>query len=86
MRESLEILSQNMDFVGGAYNMKGLMGVFFLITLVDLLLKGWALWRAAGMKKVYWFVALLLVNSMGIFPIIFLLMTNTEYKKSLQKS
>ncbi|MBT6730564.1 hypothetical protein HN682_07065 [Candidatus Peregrinibacteria bacterium] len=51
------------------------------LSLVDAALKGWALWRAARMGKIYWYIPLLLVNSIGIFPAIFLLMTNSEYKK-----
>lgn len=52
-----------------------------LLAFLDLALKGWALWRAARMGKDIWFIALLLVNSLGILPIIFLLITKEEYGK-----
>ncbi len=57
--------------------------VWFLVALVliDLALKGWALWRAARMDKQRWFIALLVINSFGILPTVFLVMTNNEYKR-----
>lgn len=46
--------------------------VFLVLIFVDLILKGLALWRSARNKQQYWFVALLLVNSLGILPLIYL--------------
>ncbi|HCM45847.1 MAG: Membrane protein [Parcubacteria group bacterium GW2011_GWD1_42_9] len=34
--------------------------------------KGWALWRAARLQQKWWFIALLLVNTVGIFEILYL--------------
>lgn len=51
------------------------------LALLDLGLKGWGMWRAARMGKQIWFIALLIVNSLGILPIIFLLLTKSEYAK-----
>lgn len=34
--------------------------------------KGWALWRAAKDDQKYWFVAILLVNTLGVLEIIYL--------------
>lgn len=51
--------------------------------LMDLVLKALSMWRAARMNMTAWFVALFIVNSFGILPIIFLLITNTEYKKRI---
>ena len=85
MMDSLSILQQNSDFVMGAYNMSALMGGMFLLVLLDTGLKGWAMWRAARMEKKSWFIALLVINSMGILPAIFLLMTREEYGKKTSK-
>lgn len=41
----------------------------------SLVWKGLALWRAALLRKKGWFIALLIVNTMGILEIIFLLIT-----------
>lgn len=56
-------------------------GVLGILAVIDIVLKGWGMWRAARMNKQIWFIALLLVNSVGILPAIFLLLTKDEYKK-----
>ena len=85
MMNDLSILWQNKDFVAQAYGLNGALGLLFVLGIVDLILKGWALWRAARMNKQWWFIALLVVNSMGIFPAIFLIFTNDLYAKTLKK-
>lgn len=57
------------------------LGLIIPLVILDVALKGWGMWRAARMNKTVWFVALLLVNSMGILPAIFLLLTKDEYAK-----
>lgn len=47
--------------------------VLLAIAAWDLVWKGLALWKSAGKKQKYWFMALLVINSMGILPIIYLL-------------
>lgn len=81
MMDALTILGQNSDFIMGAYNMKALMGGLFLFVILDTILKGWGMWRAAKLGKKSWFISLLLVNSMGILPLIFLLFTREEYAR-----
>ena len=81
--DQLSILSENLPFLGSAYNMQTFMGFIFIISLVDMALKGWGMWRAGRMGKKVWFIAILIVNSIGILPIIFLLLTKGEYKKFL---
>lgn len=58
--------------------MMGGYGPFFwggtgALVLWDLVWKGIALWRAARRREQWWFVALLVVNSMGLLPIAYLL-------------
>jgi len=50
--------------------------------LLDLVLKGMALWKAARANQLYWFVPLLLVNSFGILPGIYLLFFQKKTKKA----
>ena len=57
----------------------GWWGLLFPLIILDLVLKGFALWRAARNKQTVWFIALLLVNSVGILPAIYLL-THKEKK------
>ena len=49
------------------------MGGIGFLALWDLVWKGFALWRAARRKEQWWFLALFLINSMGILPIVYLL-------------
>lgn len=47
-------------------------GVFFIVTVWSLLWKGAALWTATKNNEKYWFVALLILNTVGILEIIYL--------------
>jgi len=49
------------------------MPVIVLLVLSDLILRGVALFRSAQKNQKVWFVFLLIVNSLGILPIIYLL-------------
>lgn len=44
--------------------------------------KGLALWRAARLNQVAWYIALLIINTIGVFEIIYLIATNKKYKES----
>ncbi len=48
-----------------------------IIVLWDLLWKGIALWHAARRGAKPWFVILLVINSIGILPIIYLFITKS---------
>ena len=45
-----------------------------------LIWKGLALWRAAGLRQKWWFVALLLINTLGILEIVYLFVVSRGYK------
>ena len=51
------------------------------VLLIDLILKGYALWRAGRNNQPYWFVSLLVVNSVGILPLIFILFFQRKKSK-----
>lgn len=53
--------------------------------VIDLILRGLALWRSAQKKEKWWFVALLVVNSMGILPGVYLL-THLSPKPAVKKN
>lgn len=44
-----------------------------LIAIWDIIWKGFALWRASHHNQSGWFIALLVLNTAGILPIIYLL-------------
>jgi hypothetical protein len=60
-------------------------GLLLPLILLDIGLKAWGMWRAARMGKNIWFIALLLVNSLGILPAVFLLLTKEEYDQTVGK-
>lgn len=47
-------------------------GVFLLLIAWSLFWKGWALWRAARNEHKIWFVALLVINTVGILEILYI--------------
>lgn len=55
--------------------------VILLATTWDLAWRGFALWKAARNSQRYWFVALLIINSVGILPIIYILYLKFFRKK-----
>jgi len=61
--------------------MNGLWGWLLPLALLDLCLRGFALWRSARNKQNVWFIFLLLVNSAGILPAIYLLTHKETAKK-----
>ena len=48
-------------------------GIFGLLMLVVLALKGYALWHAARRSEKWWFIALLVINTMGILELVYLI-------------
>ena len=42
--------------------------------------KGLALWRAAHLGQKYWFVAILLINTLGLLEIIYIFLVARKYK------
>lgn len=49
-----------------------------LAVIWELVWKGLALWRAGKNEDMAWFIVILLVNSLGIIPIIYLLTHKDE--------
>ncbi len=52
------------------------------LVIWSLFWKGLALWRAARLKQVGWYIAMLIINTAGIFEIIYLIATNKRYRFS----
>ena len=46
--------------------------VFLLLAVWSLIWKGFALWKAARLGQRNWFIAILIVNSIGILEIIYI--------------
>ena len=63
----------------------GLFGLLIPFAIFDLILRGFALWRSAKKDQNVWFIALLVVNSMGILPLIYLIL-NRDQKETPKKT
>lgn len=48
--------------------------LLIVLALWELTWKGLALWRAAQRRQTVWYVAILILNTVGILPIIYLLL------------
>lgn len=62
-----------------------LWGLMIPFTILDLVLRGFALWKSAKRDQNIWFIALLIINSVGILPLIYLLLNRDEIKASKKK-
>lgn len=68
--------------------------LIYLLVVLDLILKGVTLFKSAKRDQKVWFVALLLINSLGILPIIYLIVNKdvqlgkmvTTSKKAVKKA
>lgn len=63
-------------------------GLFWLaiaITVWEMIWKGKGMWRAARQDQGKWFVAILLINTMGILPIVYLNWFSKDKKKKTGK-
>ncbi len=56
-----------------------------VVVLWELLWKGVALWHTAKEGRKSWFIALLIVNSLGILPIIYLLWFRQKKEKTISE-
>ncbi len=61
------------------------MPFLIIISLWELVWKGFALWYSARDKQTVWFVCILIFNTVGILPIIYLLI-HKPWKKRGKKS
>jgi methionyl-tRNA synthetase len=55
--------------------------VFFLLIAWSLVWKGIALWRSARNNQKGWFVALLIINTLGILEILYIFVFSKERKE-----
>ena len=60
--------------------------VFFIWILAAIVLKAYALWNAAKRDEIPWFVALLILNTMGILELIYLYFIVKKWNKKEDKT
>ncbi len=57
-----------------------------LAAIWSLAWKGLALWKSAGLRQKYWFIALLVVNTIGLLEIIYIFFVARRYKVEVVES
>lgn len=57
-----------------------LIGILLFLVVVDAVLKLITLWQSARRKQMAWFIFLALVNSLGILPVIYLIINRNKDK------
>lgn len=80
--------------IGNDLNLAGLNGIgwhnfgsteivlIVLLIIFDLILRGLALWRAARNNQSGWFIIMLIFNTAGILPILYLLFFSKKSKSA----
>lgn len=66
-------------FPCGGFGLIEILLIVFAI-LFDFILKGIALWHAGKNQQLVWFIVLLIINSIGILPLIYLLFVDKKKK------
>ncbi len=56
-----------------------------LVLIWSLTWKGLALWRSAQLSQKYWFIALLIINTLGILEVIYLFIISRKYQVEIVK-
>jgi len=57
--------------------------ILFLLIAWSIIWKGIALWHSARNKQLTWFIALLIVNTLGILEIVYLIFFKKKHENSL---
>ena len=52
--------------------------IIVVCVIWELIWKGFALWKAAKNNQKVWFICLIILNTIGILPIVFLLLNRTK--------
>lgn len=66
---------------GSGFPFGGILMPIILIIILDLVLRGMSLWKSARSEQKGWFIALLVLNTLGILPIIYLVFFQKKGKR-----
>ena len=59
----------------------GKLAIFIVLVVRDIIRKGIALWKAGRNKQLPWFIFMLIFNTVGILPIIYILFFQKKKEK-----
>ena len=68
------------------YNLQPYPWWIYPVIIIDLILRGIALWRSARNGHKFWFAGLLIINSAGIVPLIYILFFEKKKKEEKKKT
>jgi len=71
-------IASNMNVVSGWLSAHPV--IAGLLIIWSLVWKGLALWKSAELRQKYWFVLILILNTMGILEIIYIFAVAKKYK------
>ncbi len=70
-----------MESINLLAGLAGISPLFVVLAIIwTLVWKGFALWKAAELRQKYWFIAILIINTLGILEIIYLFLVARKYK------
>lgn len=61
------------------FGFPALVPFFFVFGAIAILLKGYALWHAAKRNDKWWFIALLIINTLGILELVYIVAIVKKY-------
>ena len=71
---------KGLEFLTGLWGEGGMTLTFVIFLVWSLVWKGLALWRAAELRQKGWFIAFLIVNTIGILEILYLYVFSRKAK------
>jgi uncharacterized membrane protein len=72
--------STSLDFQSYLEDYASLIGLVLFLVIVDIILKLIVLWQSSRRKQIAWFIVLALVNSLGILPVVYLILNRYKDK------
>lgn len=58
-----------------------LLAILIVLIIWEMIWKGIALWKSGRNNQIAWFIVILLINSIGILPILYILFFQKKSKK-----
>ena len=55
-----------------------LLTLLIVVSLWEMVLKGFALYKAGGKRDLYWFIAIFVFNTAGVLPLIYLILQKNK--------
>ncbi|MBM3206469.1 MAG: hypothetical protein FJZ43_02520 [Candidatus Staskawiczbacteria bacterium] len=73
----------NIETINAIYEKPSLLIIIMALSMWSLIWKGFALWKASRNSQRNWFVAMLILNTLGILEIIYIFYLQKKDKKEI---